>query len=69
MATNGLDNGDVFMRAVRAALPPTGLNPQSWTGYAGPAPGEREAEDVTGLRLLEEFLAKRKGERDGDERK
>jgi hypothetical protein len=47
------------------------LTPRAWSNAqsGGPAPGERAAEDVTGLRLLEEFLAKRKGERDGDERK
>jgi hypothetical protein len=45
--------------------------PRAWSNaHSGaPAPGERAAEDVTGLRMLEEFLAKRKGERDGDERK
>jgi hypothetical protein len=44
------------------------LTPRAWTGPV--TPGERpEPEDITGLRLLEQFLAKRKGERDGDERK
>jgi hypothetical protein len=40
------------------------LTPRAWS------PGERpEPEDTTGLKMLEEFLTKRKGERDGDERK
>jgi hypothetical protein len=47
------------------------LTPRAWSNAqsGAPTPGECEAEDVTGLRMLEEFLAKRKGERDGDERK
>jgi hypothetical protein len=47
------------------------LTPRAWSNAqsGGPTPGEREAEDVTGLRMLEEFLAKRKGERNGNERK
>jgi hypothetical protein len=66
------DNGDAFMRAAREAqrqvmnqynAPFPGLNPRAWTG--APTPGERpEPEDTTGLKMLDEFLAKRKGARD-----
>jgi hypothetical protein len=57
------------------------LTPRGWSNalpvpYAGRAggwssvtPGEAAAEDTTGLRLLEEFLVKRRRARDGDERK
>lgn len=39
------------------------LTPRAWTGPV--TPGERpEPEDTTGLKMLEEFLAKRKGARD-----
>ena len=34
-----------------------------------PMAGMPEPEDITGLKMLEEFLTKRKEKRDGDERK
>jgi hypothetical protein len=78
----GLDNGEWMMRAYREATQQAlnqynqqalnqynnsypSLTPQAWTNP--PTPGERpEPEDTTGLKMLEEFLARRKGERDGD---
>jgi hypothetical protein len=55
-----MDNGEYFSR-------------RAWNDlarYQALAPRERpEPKDTTGLKMLEEFLAKRKGERDGDERK
>jgi hypothetical protein len=76
----GLDNGEWMMRAQREAMQQAindYYNAQAQNPYLSPAawtnpstPGERpEPEDTTGLRLLEEFLAKRKGARDGDKRK
>lgn len=61
-ANPGLDNGEAFMRANRALHDAQ----QQLNLYPGaPTPGERpEPEDITGLRLLEDFLAKRKGARD-----
>jgi hypothetical protein len=42
------------------------LTPRAWSNAqsGAPTPGERAAEDVTGLRMLEEFLAKRRRARD-----
>jgi len=41
-------------------------NPYNPHNSSPVTPGERpEPEDTTGLKMLEEFLAKRKGERDG----
>jgi hypothetical protein len=80
-----MDNGEWMMRAARQqqAMQQQAINlynlaqytgphltqqAQAWTG--APTPGERpEPEDTTGLKMLEEFLAKRKGERDGKQRK
>ncbi|HEU0063230.1 MAG TPA: hypothetical protein VFR19_25355 [Hyphomicrobiaceae bacterium] len=59
MGHQRLDNGEYMMRAYRAlAEQQQALNQTN--PYLPGTPGEREAEDVTGLRLLEEFLAKRK---------
>jgi hypothetical protein len=79
MARSELDNGEYFMRrhlTPRAWSDATQqMRNEYLSGLYGEAlrraqqTGERAAEDVTGLRMLEEFLAKRKGERDGDERK
>jgi hypothetical protein len=57
-----MDNGDAFMRAQRDPYP-TYLIPAAWSN---PQP---EPEDTTGLKMLDEFLAKRRRARDGDERK
>lgn len=59
-----LDNGEAFMRANRALHDHAQQQLNLYLGgLAGM--GERpEPEDITGLRLLEDFLAKRKGARD-----
>jgi hypothetical protein len=87
MCNPPLDNGEWMMRAQREAM--QHARNEYFSELFGEAlrrsealrraqqTGERPAEDVTGLRLLEEFLAKRsfdkkaqdKGECDGDERK
>lgn len=85
MSMHGMDNGNAFMRAQREAqiaaaqaailrqaynnpMGPFGqYPPRAWT--EPPIAGEPEPEDTTGLKMLEEFLAKRKGERDDAERK
>jgi len=79
----GLDNGDAFMRAQRAAQQQAINRYQAFgphdPGMYGPisqrpvderkpTPGEKpEPEDTTGLRMLEELLAKRRKDH-GDER-
>jgi hypothetical protein len=61
----GLDNGEWMMRHPPWTPGEPILNPLAWGNT--PTPGERpEPEDTTGLKMLEEFLAKRKGERDGN---
>jgi hypothetical protein len=77
----GLDNGNAFMRAQREAAQQAinpGLTPAAWHNLP---PDERrrllqqlpqvpytqpEPEDTTGLKMLDEFLAKRRRARDGD---
>jgi hypothetical protein len=58
------DNGEWMMRAQREAHNP--FTPpyltQAWREYLSNP--QAEPEDTTGLRLLDEFLAKRKGARD-----
>lgn len=82
MTHGPLDNGEWMMRAQREyqAAPYRRMAQQLAREAAqrlqiqnpySPTPGERpEPEDTTGLKLLEDFLARRKGARDdGDERK
>ena len=84
MGHHRLDNGEYMMRRYWEAqqLTPRAwtnatqqMRNEYLNGLYGEAlrraqqTGEAEAEDVTGLRLLEEFLVKRRSERDGNERK
>lgn len=78
-----LDYGEAMLRAARAAMEQQQQelqrysgNPYSLAGYGnnssvGPdTPGERPApEDTTGLKLLEEFLTKRRSARDDDDKR
>ena len=76
MSQPRMDNGEWMMRAQREyqARPYREAWAAEWLRQIYEQEMRRqesEPEDTTGLKMLEEFLAKRKGERDGnpDERK